>query len=75
LIGLYDIKAIFDESEDNAIILLNGGTNTILDARYINIRRSIKFSVSDSLATTKHGHTYATAAQIACPERQSVVML
>ena len=37
-------KAVSDELEDNAIISVDCGTNTTWAARYINIRKGMKFS-------------------------------
>ena len=42
-------KAVSDEVEDNAIISVDSGTNTSWAARYINIRKGMKFSVSGTL--------------------------
>lgn len=67
--------AVSDELQDNAIISVDSGTNTIWAARYINIRKGMKFSVSGTLASMANGLPYSIAAQIAFPERQSVAFV
>jgi pyruvate dehydrogenase (quinone) len=68
-------KAISDEIEDNAIISVDCGTNTTWAARYINIRKGMKFSLSGTLSSMANGLPYAIAAQIAFPERQSIAFV
>ena len=68
-------KAVSEELDDNAIISVDCGTNTSWAARYINIRRGMKFSVSGTLSSMANGLPYAIAAQIAFPERQSVAFV
>jgi len=68
-------KAVSDELDDNAIISVDCGTNTSWAARYINIRKGMKFSVSGTLSSMANGLPYAIAAQIAFPERQSVAFV
>jgi pyruvate dehydrogenase (quinone) len=68
-------KAISDEIEDNAIISVDCGTNTSWAARYINIRKGMKFSLSGTLSSMGNGLPYAIAAQIAFPERQSIAFV
>ena len=65
-------SAVSEELEDNAIISVDSGTNTIWAARFINIRNGMKFSLSGTLASMGCGLPYALAAQIAYPERQCV---
>ncbi|HLE34723.1 MAG TPA: thiamine pyrophosphate-dependent enzyme [Nitrososphaerales archaeon] len=67
--------AINEELEDNAIISVDSGTNTIWAAQYIDIRKGMKFSLSGTLATMACGLPYAIAAQIAFPDRQSVAFV
>ena len=67
--------AVSEELEDNAIISVDSGTNTIWAARYINIRKGMKFSLSGTLSTMACGVPYAIAAQIAFPDRQSVAFV
>jgi pyruvate dehydrogenase (quinone) len=68
-------QAVSDELDDNAIISVDCGTNTSWAARYMNIRRGMKFSVSGTLSSMANGLPYAIAAQIAFPERQSVAFV
>lgn len=72
-------QAIADEVsellEDNAIISVDCGTNTSWAARYINIRKGMKFSLSGTLASMACGLPYAIAAQIAFPERQCIAFV
>ena len=68
-------KAVSDELEDNAIISVDCGTNTTWAARYINIRKGMKFSLSGTLSSMANGLPYAISAQIAFPERQSIAFV
>jgi pyruvate dehydrogenase (quinone) len=68
-------KAVSEELEDNAIISADCGTNTSWAARYIDIRKGMKFSVSGTLSSMANGLPYAIAAQIAFPERQSIAFV
>lgn len=68
-------RAISDELEENAIVSVDSGTNTASAARYINIRKDMKFSLSGTLASMACGLPYAIAAQIAFPERQCVAFV
>jgi pyruvate dehydrogenase (quinone) len=68
-------KAVSDELDDNAIISVDCGTITSWAARYINIRKGMKFSVSGTLSSMGNGLPYAIAAQIAFPERQSIAFV
>jgi pyruvate dehydrogenase (quinone) len=68
-------KAVSDELDDNAIISVDCGTNTTWAARYINIRKGMKFSLSGTLSSMANGLPYAIAAQIAFPERQSIAFV
>jgi len=68
-------SAVSKELEDDAIISVDSGTITSWAARYINIRKGMKFSLSGTLASMACGLPYAIAAQIAFPERQSVAFV
>jgi pyruvate dehydrogenase (quinone) len=68
-------KAVSDELDNNAIISVDCGTNTSWAARYINIRKGMKFSVSGTLSSMANGLPYAIAAQIAFPQRQSIAFV
>src|SRR5215217_7468990 len=67
--------AVSEELEENAIISVDSGTITSWAARYINIKKGMKFSLSGSLASMACGLPYAIAAQVAFPERQSVAFV
>lgn len=67
--------AVSDELENNAIISVDSGINTTSAARYINIKKGMKFSLSGTLASMACGLSYAIAAQIAFPERQCVAFV
>ena len=67
--------AVSEELEQNAIISVDSGTITSWAARYINIKKGMKFSLSGSLASMACGLPYAIAAQVAFPERQSVAFV
>jgi pyruvate dehydrogenase (quinone) len=67
--------AVSAELKDDAIISVDSGTITSWAARYINIRKGMKFSLSGTLASMACGLPYAIAAKIAFPERQSVAFV
>lgn len=66
---------VSEELEENAIVSVDCGTNTSWAARYIDIRKGMKFSLSGTLSSMGNGLPYAIAAQIAFPERQSVAFV
>jgi pyruvate dehydrogenase (quinone) len=68
-------SAVSEELQDNAIISVDSGTNTIWGARFLNIRKGMKFSVSGTLASMACGLPYAIAAQLAYPDRQCVAFV
>jgi len=68
-------SAVSEELQDNAIISVDSGTNTIWAARFLNIRGGMKFSVSGTLASMACGLPYAIAAQLAYPDRQCVAFV
>jgi pyruvate dehydrogenase (quinone)/pyruvate oxidase len=61
--------------KDNAIVSVDSGNNTVWAARFLNMRKGMKFSVSGNLATMACGLPYAIAAKIAFPDRQSVAFV
>lgn len=71
----YVADILSEELEDNAIISVESGTITTWAARHINLRKGMKFSVSGTLASMACGWPYAIAAQIAFPDRQSIVFV
>ena len=68
-------NAVSEELEENAIVSLDSGNNTVWAARFLNMRKGMKFSVSGNLATMACGLPYAIAAKIAFPDRQSVAFV
>jgi pyruvate dehydrogenase (quinone) len=60
---------------DESIISVDSGTNTIFAARFLNIRKGMKFSLSGTLASMACGLSYAIAAKIAYPNRQSIAFV
>jgi pyruvate dehydrogenase (quinone)/pyruvate oxidase len=68
-------RVISEELEDDAILSVDSGTNTIWAAQYINLKRGMKFSLSGTLATMACALPYAIAAQVAYPDRQSVAFV
>jgi pyruvate dehydrogenase (quinone) len=69
------VKAFSEMLDDDAIVSVDCGTNTIWSARGIDIRGTQKFSCSGTLATMGPGLPYAIAAAIAFPDRQSVAVV
>ncbi len=67
--------AVSNELDDDAIISVDSGTNTIWAARYIFVHDKMKFSLSGTLATMGCGLPYAISAKIAFPDRQSVAFV
>ena len=66
---------VSEELDDNAIISVDCGANTIWAARYITIKNGMRFSLSGTLVTMACGLPYAIAAKIAYPDRQSVAFV
>jgi pyruvate dehydrogenase (quinone)/pyruvate oxidase len=60
--------AVSEELKENAIVSVDSGNNTVWAARFLNMRKGMKFSVSGNLATMACGLPYAIAAKIAFPE-------
>jgi pyruvate dehydrogenase (quinone) len=61
--------------EDDAIVSTDSGTITTWTARQIQMRGSMQFSVSGSLATMANGLPYSIGAAIAYPGRQVVCVV
>ena len=68
-------NAVSEELEDDAVISVDSGTNTFWAARFLTMRKGMKFSVSGSLATMANGLPYAIAAQVAFPEKQCIAFV
>ena len=60
---------------DDAIVSADSGTIATWAARYIQVRRGQKFSLSGNLATMAPALPYTIAAQIAYPDRQCVAIV
>ncbi|HEU4605010.1 MAG TPA: thiamine pyrophosphate-dependent enzyme [Nitrososphaera sp.] len=67
--------AVSEELKDDAIISVDSGTNTVWAARYLQLRRGMKFSLSGTLASMACALPYAIAAQVAYPKRQCVAFV
>jgi pyruvate dehydrogenase (quinone)/pyruvate oxidase len=68
-------NAVSEELEENAIVSVDSGNNTVWAARFLKMRKGMKFSVSGNLATMACGLPYAIAAKIAFPDRQSIAFV
>lgn len=60
---------------DDAIVSADSGTIATWAARYIQMRGSMQFSLSGSLATMANGLPYSIGAAVAFPERQVVCIV
>jgi pyruvate dehydrogenase (quinone) len=61
--------------DDDAIVITDSGTITAWTARHIEMRGSMMFSCSGTLASMACGLPYAIAAAVAYPERQVVAVI
>jgi pyruvate dehydrogenase (quinone) len=61
--------------DDDAIVSADSGTIATWAARYIDIRGSMQFSLSGSLATMANGLPYSIGAAAAYPDRQVVCIV
>jgi pyruvate dehydrogenase (quinone) len=59
---------------DNAIVTCDAGTSTNFAARYLQMRRGMKFSLSGGLATMGSAVPYAIAAKFAFPDRVAIAL-
>jgi pyruvate dehydrogenase (quinone) len=69
------IRALSDLMEDTAVISLDCGANTHFAARCIRLRENQRISGTGMLATMAPGMSYAIAARLAYPDRQSVAIV
>lgn len=69
------VSAVSRFLDDKAIVSVDSGTNTIFAARFIKMRKDMKFSLSGTLASMACGLPYSIAAKIAFPDRQSVAFV
>lgn len=67
--------AVSSKLEDESIVSVDSGTNTLFAARFINLREGMKFSLSGTLASMACGLPYAIAAKIAFPKRQCIAFV
>jgi pyruvate dehydrogenase (quinone) len=68
----YTLNELLD---DDAIVSTDSGTITTWAARYIEMRGTMKFSLSGSLATMANGLPYSIGAAVAFPGRQVVCVV
>jgi pyruvate dehydrogenase (quinone) len=68
----YTLNKLLD---DDAIVSTDSGTITTWAARYIEMRGTMKFSLSGSLATMANGLPYSIGAAVAFPGRQVVCVV
>jgi pyruvate dehydrogenase (quinone) len=61
--------------DDNAILITDSGTITAWTARHVDIRGSMQFSCSGTLASMACGLPYAIGASIAFPDRQVIAII
>jgi pyruvate dehydrogenase (quinone) len=61
--------------DDDAIVSSDSGTIATWTARYVEIRGTMKFSLSGSLATMANGLPYSIGAAVAYPGRQVVCVV
>ncbi|HXT14355.1 MAG TPA: thiamine pyrophosphate-dependent enzyme [Gemmatimonadaceae bacterium] len=68
----YHLNKLLD---DDAIVSSDSGTIATWSARYIDMRGTMQFSLSGSLATMANGLPYSIGAAIAYPKRQVVCIV
>jgi len=68
----YHLSKLLD---DDAIVSADSGTIATWAARYIDMRESMQFSLSGSLATMANGLPYSIGAAVAYPKRQVVCVV
>lgn len=68
-------SAVSSNLADESIVSVDSGTNTLFAARFIDMRKGMKFALSGTLASMACGLPYAIAAKIAFPERQSIAFV
>ena len=69
------IRAVSDLLDDDAVISLDCGANTHFSARCLRVRPNQKLTGTGMLATMAPGLSYAIAAKLAYPYRQSVAIV
>ncbi len=68
----YELNKLLD---DDAIVSSDSGTIATWTARYVDMRGSMQFSLSGSLATMANGLPYSIGAAAAYPDRQVVCVV
>ncbi|HEX5237623.1 MAG TPA: thiamine pyrophosphate-dependent enzyme [Sphingomicrobium sp.] len=68
----YELNKLLD---DDAIVITDSGTITAWTARHVDMRGSMQFSCSGTLASMACGLPYAIGASIAFPDRQVVSII
>jgi pyruvate dehydrogenase (quinone) len=69
------IRALSDALADDAVISLDCGANTHFSARHLRLRAGQRLTGTGMLASMGPGLSYAIAARLAYPERQSVTIV
>jgi pyruvate dehydrogenase (quinone) len=69
------VRALSDALSPNAVISLDCGANTHFAARILQLRENQRLTGTGMLATMGPGLSYAIAAQLAFPDRQSVAIV
>src|ERR1700733_136153 len=69
------IRALSDQLADDAIVSLDCGANTYFAARHLKLRANQSLTGTGMLASMAPGMSYAIAAKLAYPERQSVAVM
>ncbi|HEX6834027.1 MAG TPA: thiamine pyrophosphate-dependent enzyme [Rudaea sp.] len=69
------MRALSDLLADDAVVSLDCGANTQFSARHIRLRERQKLTGTGMLATMAPGLSYAIAAQLCYPERQSIAVV
>ena len=69
------IRAVSDLLDDGAVISLDCGANTHFSARCLRLRPNQRLTGTGMLASMAPGLSYAIAAKLAYPDRQSVAIV
>ena len=69
------IRALSDALDDNALISLDCGANTHFSARHLRLRAGQGFTGTGMMASMGPGLSFAIAAKLAYPQRQSVAIV
>lgn len=69
------IRAVSELAADNAVISLDCGANTHFAARHLMLRAGQRLTGTGMLASMAPGVSFAIAAQLAYPDRQSIAIV